>query len=92
MYFYQTIDEVSKETVADFCIDKAETMLADGLIADLANLKNQPVYIGSGEFDTTVPLKYQEATNLFYQNYEANIVYDFMPIHHQFPVDLPLDY
>jgi hypothetical protein len=55
MYFYQTIDEVSKETVADFCIDKAETMFADGLIADLANLKDQPIYIGSGEFDTTVP-------------------------------------
>ena len=44
--------------MADAAIAVAEANLADGLIADLANLRDQPVYIGSGEFDTTVPLKY----------------------------------
>lgn len=56
--FFSTLDEVTKEQVAEYAIEKAEENWANGLIEDLANLKGQPVYIGSGEFDTTVPKKY----------------------------------
>jgi len=44
-------------------------MEQDGLVGDLSLIKDSPVYILSGEFDTTVPKVLQNATNVFYENY-----------------------
>ena len=38
--FYQTLDQVTKETVAQAAIDAADKNFENGLIADLVNLRN----------------------------------------------------
>lgn len=77
--------EVSGNT-ASMGIEKAEDYLSQGLIDNTENLNNDPVYIFSGELDTTVIPAKQEALKDFYTNYGANI--DFVSkadIGHEIP-------
>ena len=46
--FYGRLDEVTNQTIADFAISSADSNMASGLIADLTNLKDSPVYITAG--------------------------------------------
>lgn len=57
-------------------IDNAEKNEEKGLIANLDNLKDQPVYIFSGgEKDNMVPPSHQQAQKQYYENYGSNIKY-----------------
>jgi predicted esterase len=86
--YYSTIlkgyllNQTSADEISQSGIRAAELNQDYGLIDNLSNIKDSPVYIIGGEFDTTVPLKVQESANLFYEHYKANVIFDIQPFEH----------
>ena len=75
-FFNRGTHSVTAERVYTHSIEFSEKKRADGTIGDLDLLKDVPVYIWSGNNDTVISPIYHEALNLFYTNYESNIVYN----------------
>lgn len=48
-------------------------------------MKNQPIYIFSGSKDTTYPPLYQEAQNIFYNHFDADVEFVSKPVGHELP-------
>ena len=66
-------------------IELANKNAADSLIADTSNINGTPVFIFSGNRDTTYPPVMQEAQRDFYNNYGANVEFVSWDIGHDLP-------
>jgi hypothetical protein len=59
--------------VVEKSIETAETLWEGGLIDNLSNIEDHPVFISKMMLDMVVPNPMQDAEELFYEEYLANI-------------------
>ena len=78
--------------MAETGIDTIETYYPLGLIDNPANLSSRAAYIVSGENDTVVPTKNQEAIQMIYEEYlMSSLSYELKDIGHTVPAGQPVE-
>lgn len=84
-------DMVSSEIALE-SITLADRYEKEGKIDDLSNLKMAPVVIFSSGMDPVMIKPMQDAQEMFYENYGANVEFQYYPtFQHTWPLDVPID-